>query len=143
MGVIVYSPLQQGLLTGTLKIEDLAENDFRRSNPHFREPELSLNLKLAADLAPIAKRYNCSVAQLAIAWTLRRPEVTAALNGARDPSEIEDSVKASDITLKQQDIDEIEQLLVERQKKVPPPPPPGPPPGGGPTGAPPGTPPGR
>jgi aryl-alcohol dehydrogenase-like predicted oxidoreductase len=138
MGVIIYSPLQQGLLTGTIKVDDLAPNDFRRANPHFKEPELSLNLKLADDLAPIAQKYNCSVAQLAIAWTLRKPEVTAALNGARDPSEIEDSVKASEITLKQIDIDEIEKLLIERQKKVPPPPPPGGPPGGAPPGMAPG-----
>ncbi len=142
MGVIIYSPLQQGLLTGTIKVDDLAPNDFRRANPHFREPELSLNLKLAEDLAPIAARNKCSIAQLAIAWTLRKPEVTAALNGARDPSEIEDSVKASDITIPQADIDEIEKLLNERQQKVPPPPPPGGPTGGAP-GGPPGMPPGR
>jgi aryl-alcohol dehydrogenase-like predicted oxidoreductase len=139
MGVIIYSPLQQGLLTGTIKVEDLAPNDFRRANPHFKEPELILNLKLAGDLTPIARKYNCSIAQIAIAWTLRKPEVTAALNGARDPSEIEDSVKAADIILADNDIEEIEKLLVERQNKVPPPPPPG----GHPGGVPPGLPPGR
>jgi aryl-alcohol dehydrogenase-like predicted oxidoreductase len=138
MGVIIYSPLQQGLLTGTIKVEDLAPNDFRRANPHFKEPELILNLKLAGDLTPIARKYNCSIAQIAIAWTLRKPEVTAALNGARDPSEIEDSVKAADIILADNDIEEIEKLLVERQNKVPPPPPPGGPPGGVPPGLPPG-----
>lgn len=141
MGVIVYSPLQQGLLTGALKLADLAPNDFRRANPHFKEPELSLNLKLAEELAPIARRYGRSVAQLAIAWVLRRPEVTAALNGARSPAEIEDSVLGGDLELTKQDIDAIEALLAMRQSALPPPPPGGPP--GAPPGGPPGPPPGR
>ncbi len=138
MGIIVYSPLQQGLLTGTMKsVDELAPNDFRRGNPHFKEPEFSLNLKLAADLAPIAAKHRRSVAQLAIAWTLRRPEVTAALNGARSPSEIEDSVQGGDLELSRQDIEAIERLLQERQKKLPPPLPPGKPPGvDGPPGSP-------
>jgi aryl-alcohol dehydrogenase-like predicted oxidoreductase len=134
MGVIVYSPLQQGILTSTLKnVDVLDENDFRRNNPHFREPEFSLNRKLVEALEPIAEKYGRSVAQLAIAWVLRRPEVTAALNGARSTAEIEDSLLASDLELAQEDIDAIENLLAQRQKEVPPPPPPG-----GPPGAPPG-----
>jgi aryl-alcohol dehydrogenase-like predicted oxidoreductase len=139
MGIIVYSPLQQGLLTGVMKSTDeLDENDFRRNNPHFKEPEFGLNIRLAGELAPIAKKYGCSVAQLAIAWTLRRPEVTAALNGARTSAEIEDSILAGDLELAQEDIDAIEALLEKRQKELPPPPPPG-----GPPGASPGGPPGR
>jgi len=130
MGVIVYSPLQQGVLTEALRsVSGLAENDFRRNNPHFKEPEFSLNLKLVDELAVIAKKHNASVAQLAIAWVLRRPEVTAALNGARSTAEIEDSVLGGDLELSHQDIDDIERLLQERQKKVPPPPPPSGPPG--------------
>jgi aryl-alcohol dehydrogenase-like predicted oxidoreductase len=136
MGVIIYSPLQQGLLTGTMKsVDELAPNDFRRANPHFKEPEFGLNLKLAEELAPIAQKHGRSLAQLAIAWTLRRPAVTAALNGARSPSEIEDSVLGGDWELSQQDIEAIEKLLEKRQRQLPPPPPPG-----GPPGAPPGRP---
>ena len=145
MGVITYSPLQQGLLTGVMKsVDELAENDFRRNNPHFKEPEFSLNIRLAEELESIAEKYGRSVAQLAIAWCLRRPEVTAALNGARSSAEIQDSVLAGDLELRQEDIDEIENLLSKRQKELPPPPPPGGPPGapGGPPGAP-GGPPGR
>ncbi|MFC1949860.1 aldo/keto reductase [Chloroflexota bacterium] len=131
MGIIIYSPLQQGLLTGVMKSTDeLAENDFRRNNPHFKEPEFSLNLKLAEELAPIARKHGRSVAQLAIAWALRRPEVTSALNGARAPSEIEDSILGGDFELPQDDNDAIEKLLEKRQKQLPPPPPPGGPPGG-------------
>jgi aryl-alcohol dehydrogenase-like predicted oxidoreductase len=123
MGVIIYSPLQQGLLTGAMKsVDELAENDFRRNNPHFKEPEFSLNLELGRELAAIAARHGKSAAQLAIAWTLRRPEVTAALNGARSPSEIEDSVLGGDWELPRDVIDVVEQLLEARRKRLPPPP---------------------
>lgn len=122
MGVIVYSPLQQGLLTGVMKsVDELAANDFRRNNPHFKEPEFSLNLKLAGELATIAGKYRKTAAQLAIAWTLRRSEVTAALNGARSASEIEDSVLGGDWELAEGDLAAIEKLLEDRSKQLPPP----------------------
>jgi aryl-alcohol dehydrogenase-like predicted oxidoreductase len=130
MGVIVYSPLQQGLLTGIMKsVDELAPNDFRRGNPHFKEPEFGLNLKLAGQLTTIAGKYGKSAAQLAIAWALRRPEVTAALNGARTPSEIEDSVLGGDWELSPVDIAAIDVLLEERRRQLPPPAPPAGPPG--------------
>jgi aryl-alcohol dehydrogenase-like predicted oxidoreductase len=144
MGVVVYSPLQQGVLTDGFKamLDAMAPRDFRRNNPHFKEPELSLNLKLIADLQVIAKKYQCSVAQLALGWVLRDEAVTSALNGARITAEIEDSIKGGDLVISKTDLDTIENLLVERQKKVPPPPPMGGPggPGGapGPAGPPPG-----
>jgi aryl-alcohol dehydrogenase-like predicted oxidoreductase len=141
MGVIVYSPLQQGVLTGALKSADeLDDVDFRRNNPHFNEPELSLNLQLVEGLRPIAVKYGRSIAQVAIAWVLRKSEVTSALNGARAISEIEDSIKAGDFELSEGDIATIDRLLDKRQKELPPPPPP--PAGGGP-GGPPGAPPGK
>lgn len=129
MGVVIYSPLQQGILTEALQtiVDGMAANDFRRNNPHFKEPELGLNLKLAADLKSIAAKYHCSVAQLAIAWALRTPVVTSAINGARTATEIEDSIKGGDLEISPADLDIIESLLVERQKKVPPPPAGGPP----------------
>lgn len=139
MGVIVYSPLQQGVLTGTLKsTAELADIDFRRNNPHFNEPELSLNLRLVEGLRPIAVKYGRSIAQVAIAWVLRKQEVTSALNGARAISEIEDSILAGDFELSGGDISTIDRLLEKRQKELPPPPPPG-----GPAGGPPGAPPGK
>jgi aryl-alcohol dehydrogenase-like predicted oxidoreductase len=145
MGVVVYSPLQQGILTGAIKSpDDLDPGDFRRNNIHFKEPELSLNLKLVADLEPIAKKYKASVAQVAIAWVLSHPEVTSAICGARSPAEIEDSVKGGELELSKGDLATIETLLAERAKKVPPPPSGGPPGTrgpGGPTGAGPGGPP--
>jgi aryl-alcohol dehydrogenase-like predicted oxidoreductase len=138
MGVVVYSPLQQGILTGVLKSpEELAPNDFRRNNPHFKEPELSANLKLVNQLEPIAKKHGASVAQVALAWVLRDEVVTSALNGARSTSEIEDSVRGGDLVLTKEEIDTIEKYLQDRAKSLPPPPPQGMPPGapgGGPGG---------
>ena len=129
MGVVVYSPLQQGILTENLKDLAMAEGDFRANNPNFKEPALGLNLKLVEELKPIARKYRGSVSQLAIAWVLRRPEVTSALNGARVPAEIEDSVRGADIEITPEDIAAIEKLLANRQQKLPPSPPPGGPPG--------------
>ena len=134
MGVVVYSPLQQGILTDNpISADDMDEGDFRRNNPNFKEPVFSLNTRLVNGLKPIAAKYNASVAQLAIAWVLRRPEITSALNGARIPGEIEDSVKGAGLNISAEDIAAIEKLLVQRDKEMsPPPPPPGGPGGGGP-----------
>jgi len=116
IGVVVYSPLQQGLLTGAIKsIDDLAADDVRRRNPLFKEPGFSANLNLAKELAPIAKKYGRSVAQLAIAWVLRRPEVTSAITGPRVPAEIEDTIKAGEWELTKEDIAAVEKLLAKRQ----------------------------
>ncbi len=139
MGVVVYSPLQQGILTDATQeiIKGMAPNDFRRNNPHFKEPELSANIKLVTGLSAIAKKYNRSTAQLAIAWVLRKPEVTSALNGARTTAEIEDSIKGGDFDISAEDQATIEKLLAERLKAVPPAPqgtPPGAPGAGGPPG---------
>ena len=119
IGVIVYSPLQHGLLTGAIKsIDDLAMDDVRRRNHPFQEPEFSANLNLARDLTPIAKKYNRSVTQLAIAWVLRKPEVTSAITGPRAPSEIEDTIKAAEWELTKEDIAAIDRLLKRRQESL-------------------------
>jgi aryl-alcohol dehydrogenase-like predicted oxidoreductase len=119
IGVVVYSPLQQGLLTGAIKsIDDLAADDVRRRNPLFKEPSFSANLNLARELTPIAKKYGRSVAQLAIAWVLRRPEVTSAITGPRVPAEIEDTIKAGEWELTKEDIAAVEKLLAKRQAAV-------------------------
>jgi aryl-alcohol dehydrogenase-like predicted oxidoreductase len=116
IGVVVYSPLQQGLLTGAIKsIDDLAADDVRRRNPLFKEPSFNASLNLARELAPIAKKYGRSVAQLAIAWVLRRPEVTSAITGPRVPAEIEDTIKAGEWELTKEDIAAVEKLLAKRQ----------------------------
>ncbi|MBA7503845.1 Aldo-keto reductase YhdN [subsurface metagenome] len=119
IGVIVYSPMQKGLLTGKFtreRVQNLPEDDHRRIDPRFQEPELSVNLKLVEDLRPITEKSGRTLAQLAIAWVLRHPEVTAAIVGARRPSQIEETVVAGDWVLSKEDVAAIEVLLDRRQK---------------------------
>lgn len=119
IGVVVYSPMQKGLLTGKFTRErarNLPEDDHRRNDPRFQEPELSANLELVEGLRAIAEKRGRTVAQLAIAWVLRRPEVTSAIVGARRPSQIEETVVAGDWVLSEEDIRAIDRLLIERQK---------------------------
>lgn len=121
IGVIVYSPMQAGLLTGKFskeRVANLPADDWRRRNSYFQEPELSANLALVEKLRPIAGRHGRTVAQLAIAWVLRRPEVTAAIVGARRPSQIEETAPASDWVLSAEDIAEIDALLAERERAL-------------------------
>jgi aryl-alcohol dehydrogenase-like predicted oxidoreductase len=84
----------------------------------FQEPRLSANLELVDELRKIAERNGKTVAQLAIAWVLRRPEVTSAIVGARRPSQIEETVAAGDWNLSPADISTIESLLGERVKQM-------------------------
>jgi aryl-alcohol dehydrogenase-like predicted oxidoreductase len=122
IGVIVYSPMQTGLLTGKFtrdRIASLPEDDWRKErNPHFQEPALSANLALVERLRPIAERHGRSVAQLAIAWVLRRPEVTAAIVGVRRPAHIEETGGAGDWNLSPEVIAEIDGLLAERERTL-------------------------
>jgi aryl-alcohol dehydrogenase-like predicted oxidoreductase len=114
IGVIVYSPMHKGLLTGKVTsewVKNLPEDDHRRKDPHFHEPRLSTNIKLVENLRPIARRNSITLAQLAIAWVLRRTEVTAAIVGARHPSQIEETVAAGNVVLSEEDIRNIDTLL--------------------------------
>jgi aryl-alcohol dehydrogenase-like predicted oxidoreductase len=111
IGVIVYSPMQAGLLTGKFDrahIAGLPAGDWRLGLRAFKEPQLTKNLACVAALKPIAARYGRPLAQLAIAWTLQRPGITAAIVGARRPSQIEESAPAGDWALPAAVMQEIE-----------------------------------
>lgn len=121
IGVIVYSPMQAGLLTGKMTKEramNFPADDWRRNNPDFQEPALSINLELVEKLRPIAERHGQPVANLALAWTLRRPEVTGAIAGARRPDQIEETARAGDWKLSEEEIAEIDRYLQERDQKL-------------------------
>ena len=121
IGVIVYSPMQKGLLTEKLtreRVRNLPKDDHRREEPHFREPKLSANLKLIEGLRSIAEKSGRTVAQLAIAWVLRHPKVNAAIAGARHPSQIEETAIAAEWVVSKEDITAIETLLDKRQKTL-------------------------
>ena len=118
IGVTVYSPMQKGLLTGKFsaeRVSQLAEDDHRRRDADFQEPKLSATLKLVDDLRKIAERNDGTLGQLAIAWVLRREEVTAAIAGARRPQQIEETAPAGDWQLCDDDVVEIEELLRKRE----------------------------
>jgi aryl-alcohol dehydrogenase-like predicted oxidoreductase len=118
VGVIVYSPMQKGLLTGGFdarRIRSLEEGDHRRNDPLFQEPALTPTLRLVERLRSLARDRNLTVAQLALAWVLRRPEVTAAIVGARRPGQIEETAAAGDVELDAETRRAIQGLLEERE----------------------------
>jgi aryl-alcohol dehydrogenase-like predicted oxidoreductase len=102
IGVIVYSPMYSGLLTGAMtraRIAQLAPDDWRKRNPNFREPQLSRNLRLVELLREIGDRYDLSPGEVAIAWTLRNSAVTAAIVGVRTPEQVRGVIGAGDSRL--------------------------------------------
>ena len=116
IGVIVYSPMASGLLTGAMTREraaSLPKDDWRRGHPDFTEPNLSFNLALVALLRTIAKRHNRSVGEVAIAWTLRHPAVTGAIVGARNAKQAEGVMRAGDLRLSDEEVNQIEDFFVE------------------------------
>jgi aryl-alcohol dehydrogenase-like predicted oxidoreductase len=118
IGIVVYSPMQKGLLTGKItreRVRQFPEDDHRSRDPQFQEPLLSANLELVERLRRVADRRGRTVAQLAIAWVLRRPDVTSAIVGVRKPSQIEETAGAADWTLSKEDLAEIDSLLKGRE----------------------------
>jgi len=121
IGVVAYSPMQRGLLTGKFSAErlaGLAPDDHRRKNRDFQEPQFTATMELVEGLKRIAERNGKTCAQLAISWVLRRPEVTAAIVGARRPDQIIETAPAADWNLSAEDVEEIERLLIQRDQKV-------------------------
>jgi len=118
IGVVVYSPMQMGLLTGTFtrgRVQSLPTDDIRGKNPFFAEPALGGNLALVEKLRPVAARAGKSVGELAIAWVLRRPEVTAAIVGGRRPEQVAETVGAADWDLTPEEIAEVDALITARE----------------------------
>jgi aryl-alcohol dehydrogenase-like predicted oxidoreductase len=109
-GVIVYSPMQSGILTDTFSVDSvkkMADDDWRKKAPNFQTPWLEKNIALRDALKPIALRHNTSVSAVAIAWTLTWPGVTGAIVGARSASQVDGWIDAATLTLTSGDLDEI------------------------------------
>jgi aryl-alcohol dehydrogenase-like predicted oxidoreductase len=115
IGVIVYSPLQSGLLSGAMTRERLAflpGNDWRSSkSPEFQEPNLTRNLELVEIVRDIGQRSGRSPAEIAIAWTLRHPAVTGAIVGGRRPSQVDGFIGAMEYRLSEAEVGEIAEHL--------------------------------
>jgi aryl-alcohol dehydrogenase-like predicted oxidoreductase len=110
IGVIVYSPMASGLLTGTMTRERAAKlpaDDWRKTHPDFTEPDLASNLALVDRLQQIARRHNRSAGEVAIAWTLHHPAVTGAIVGARNARQAEGVMCAGDLRLTDEEVTEI------------------------------------
>lgn len=110
IGVIVYSPMYSGLLTGAWsaeRVSSLPEDDWRKRDEEFQPPRLARNLKLAGLLAEIGARHGRTAGEAAIAWTLHHPAVTGAIVGARRPTQLDGIIGALDFRLSQPEVDEI------------------------------------
>ena len=113
IGVIAYSPMMSGLLSGRMtreRVNSFPEDDWRRSNPEFQEPRLYRNLWLAELLKNIGRHHGLSAGEVAIAWTLRLSAVTGAIVGGRSPEQVDGIVGAADFRLSKDEIDGIDRF---------------------------------
>jgi aryl-alcohol dehydrogenase-like predicted oxidoreductase len=111
IGVLAYSPMASGLLTGKMtreRVASLPDDDWRKRGANFQEPQLSQTLELVQVLREIGQRHGRSPGEVAIAWTLRHPAVTAAIVGARRPAQVEEIIGAGDFRLSETELEEIE-----------------------------------
>jgi aryl-alcohol dehydrogenase-like predicted oxidoreductase len=115
-GVICYSPLASGLLSGGFdaqRARDLPADDWRRDSGNFNPPGLERNLALARRLEPVAERHGVPVAAVAIAWVLATPGVTGAIVGARRPSQVDGWLPAGNLRLEEADLAELDRAVAE------------------------------
>ncbi len=118
IGVINYSPMMSGLLTGAMTKERVAampDDDFRKRTKNFQEPNLSRNLALADLLKQIGRRHGVSAGVVAIAWTLHNPAITAAIVGGRSARQVEGVLPAATFRLSDDEFAEIERFVKEQQ----------------------------
>jgi aryl-alcohol dehydrogenase-like predicted oxidoreductase len=117
IGVIVYSPMASGLLSGAMtreRIAALPDDDWRKRSANFQEPLLSRNLRLVERLRAVGQRYNAAPGEIAIAWTLRNPAVTGAIIGVRSAQQARGIAGAADVQLSADDILDIERALARQ-----------------------------
>ena len=121
IGVLAYSPMKSGLLSGAMTRERVAAmptDDFRRRMPHFQEPLLTRNLELAELLRAIGQRHGRSPGEVAIAWVLRRPEVTAAIVGMRSAKQVDGVIGAAEFRLTTGEVTEIEKFFASHNAQT-------------------------
>ena len=119
VGVIVYSPLQRGLLAGKVTMDRVfPANDARSTLPRFQPANRRRVLDFLGKTRPIAEAHGVTLAQLVINWTIHRPGITAALVGARTPAQVEENAAAADFRLSDEEVDRIDSLLGELELEV-------------------------
>ncbi len=113
IGVIAYSPMHSGLLTGKFDVERLQPDDWRLKSSDFKGERLHRNLDFVGALRPIANKYQKTVGQLAVAWVLNHSAVTAAIVGARNADQAEENIGGADVEIENTDVEKINSLLKE------------------------------
>lgn len=116
IGVIVYSPMASGLLTGRMskeRIDNMPQDDWRKRDTEYQEPRLSRNLELANLLSDIAFPHNITAGVVAVAWTLKNPGVTAAIVGSRSTEQIEEMIMAAEFRLSDVELEQINNFFAE------------------------------
>jgi aryl-alcohol dehydrogenase-like predicted oxidoreductase len=111
IGVLAYSPMGSGLLTGKMtreRLRALPDDDWRKTDHRFREPQLSRHLAVVEWLQTIADRHDTTPGAVAVAWTLHNPAVDGAIVGFRRPDQVDDIIAGADLELTDQDLDDIE-----------------------------------
>jgi aryl-alcohol dehydrogenase-like predicted oxidoreductase len=112
IGFVAYSPLGRGFLTGQIRsLDDLPEDDWRRTNPRFQEEALQENVRLADVVSEFAKRRGVTPAQLAIAWVLAKGEDIVPIPGTKSPTRLEENAGATDIRLSADDVAELDSAI--------------------------------
>jgi len=109
IGLVAYSPLGRGFLTGSIRtVDDLPEDDWRRTNPRFQQEALAENIKLADVVSEIAARRGVTPAQLAIAWALAKGEDIVPIPGTKSPKRLEENAAAVDVKLSAAEVEELD-----------------------------------
>ena len=114
IGVIPYSPMQSGLLTGTMtreRVASLPENDFRRGSRFFQEPMFSKAQAIVERLRAVGEKHGRTPGEVAIAWTLRHPAITATIVGARKPAQIDQLIGAATFRLSPDEVRDLDAAL--------------------------------
>jgi aryl-alcohol dehydrogenase-like predicted oxidoreductase len=114
IGLVAYSPLGRGFLTGSIRsMDDLPEDDWRRNNPRFQEDALQQNIALADRVKALAEEHGITPAQLALAWVQAKGEDIVAIPGTKSPTRLEENAGAVDVQLSAQDVEALDAALPE------------------------------
>jgi aryl-alcohol dehydrogenase-like predicted oxidoreductase len=112
IGLVAYSPLGRGFLTGQIRsLDDLPEDDWRRTNPRFQEEALRENIRLADVVAELASQRSVTPAQLALAWVLAKGDDIVPIPGTKSPKRLEENAAAAEVKLSAQDIEELDNAI--------------------------------
>jgi aryl-alcohol dehydrogenase-like predicted oxidoreductase len=112
IGLVAYSPLGRGFLTGQIRsLADLPEDDWRRTNPRFQEQALQENLQLADRVTELAEQRGVTPAQLALAWVMAKGEDIVPIPGTKSPRRLEENAAAAEVELSAEDIEELDDAI--------------------------------